>query len=155
MWMGNFALKGQKHYCIRAFALSGRMNPTGHNTTGRCPGLCAFAPSGRYRANIKPQILGILGISITSASEKIPLICEICGWLKKIVFSVPSVFKKFSSSLRLCVEDIIVFATPKQLPTKSHANPISLPSYGTDFHRLWSGLIAKEERRTSGCNRLV
>jgi len=79
MWMGNFALKGQKHYCIRAFALSGRMNPTGHNTTGRCPGLCAFAPSGRYRANIKPQILGILGISITSASEKIPLICEICG----------------------------------------------------------------------------
>ena len=28
---------------------------------------------------IKPQILGILGILITSASEQIPSICEICG----------------------------------------------------------------------------
>ena len=150
MWMGNFALKGQKHYCIRAFALSGRMNPTGHNTTGRCPGLCAFAPSGRYRANIKPQILGILGISITSASEKIPLICEICGWLKKFVYSVFSVFKKFSAPLRLCVENIIVFASPKQLPTKVDATPIFLPSYETDLHRVWYGLIAKEERRWNG-----
>ena len=32
-----------------AFALAGRMNPIGHNTTGRCPGLCAFAPSGRHQ----------------------------------------------------------------------------------------------------------
>ena len=114
--MGNFALKGQKHYCIRAFALSGRMNPTGHNTTGRCPGLCAFGLSGRQSAN-------------------------------NSVSSVFSVFKQFSASLRLCVENIIVFATPKQLPTKVDATPIFLPSYETDLHRVWYGLIAKEERR--------
>ena len=32
-----------------AFALAGRMNHIGHNTTGRCPGLVAFAPSGRHQ----------------------------------------------------------------------------------------------------------
>ena len=142
MWMGNFALKGQKHYCIRAFALSGQMNPTGHNTTGRCPGLCAFAPSGRYRANIKPQILGILGISITSASEKIPLICEICGWLKKNrlfrVFRVQKILC-VSASLRwkhhrLCKSQ----ATPYQIPCKSHFSPIPWNGLGTDLERTCS-----------------
>ena len=58
-----------------------------------------------------------------------------------------SVFKKFSASLHLCVENIIVFAPPKQLPTKVDATPIFLPSYETDLHRVWYGLIAKEERR--------
>jgi len=32
---------------IKAFALAGQMNHIGHNTTGRCPGLCAFGLSGR------------------------------------------------------------------------------------------------------------
>ena len=31
-----------------AFALAGRMNPIGHNTTGRCPGLCAVGLTGRF-----------------------------------------------------------------------------------------------------------
>ena len=31
-----------------AFALAGRMNPIGHNTTGRCPGLCAAGLTGRF-----------------------------------------------------------------------------------------------------------
>jgi len=47
MDIDNFALQGQKHFYIRAFAPTGRMNPIGHNPTGRCPGLCAFGLSGR------------------------------------------------------------------------------------------------------------
>ena len=72
------AQQGQKRHINNAFAPAGRMNLIGHNTTGRCPGLCAFGLSGRYQINIESQIFGILKISLTSASEKIPSICAIC-----------------------------------------------------------------------------
>ena len=133
--MGNFALKGQKHYCIRAFALSGRMNPTGHNTTGRCPGLCAFAPSGRYRANIKPQILGILGISITSASEKIPLICEIL-WLI-IKFRFFRAVRVQEKTLRLCAFALKT-SSSLQLPSNSLPNPMQIPFLSHPMKRTFT-----------------
>ena len=46
-----------------------------HEKTRKLPFLLCFPCSKK----IKPQILGILGILITSASEQIPSICEICG----------------------------------------------------------------------------
>ena len=59
-------------------------------------------------------------------------------------FRAIRVQEKNSASLRLCIEDINVFAPPLQIPTKVDASPIFRPFYETDLHRVWSGLEAKE-----------
>ena len=58
--------------------------------------------------------------------------------------------RKNSASLRLCIEDINVFAPPLQIPTKVGASPISRLFYETDFHRVWYGFEAEEKRRING-----
>ena len=53
--MTNDALEHENN----AFALTGRMNHIGHNTTGRCPGLCAnLALSGRKSTTNLFDVLG-------------------------------------------------------------------------------------------------
>ena len=37
--------------------------------------------------------------------------------------------------------------SPKQVPTKSYANPIFLPLQGTDLERLYNGVITEGEYR--------
>ena len=41
-----------------------------------------------------------------------------------------------TQSLRLCVEDINVYAPPLQIPTKFDATPIFRPFYETDLERF-------------------
>ena len=64
-------------------------------------------------------------------------------------FRAIRVQEKNFASLRLCVEDINVFAPPLQIPTKVGASPISRLFYETDFHRVWYGFEAEEKRRIS------
>ena len=65
-------------------------------------------------------------------------------------FRAIRVQEKNFASLRLCVEDINVFAPPLQIPTKVGASPISRLFYETDFHRVWYGFEAEEKRRING-----
>ena len=64
-------------------------------------------------------------------------------------FRAIRVQEKNSASLRLCIEDINVFAPPLQIPTKVGASPISRPFYGTDLQRFYNGLTTALKRRRS------
>ena len=68
-------------------------------------------------------------------------------------FSCHPCSRKNSASLRLCVENIIVFAPPLQIPTKVDATPISRPFHETDLERTCSeGEAVLEHKQEKGVN---